>query len=432
MACSRDRSRDCEPRQRRPPQPILAAAAPAPSATQALRFPVTPAAALQWGFPVAATVVAPSPDLDRELQTPPPPPPGRPVRPADDVDFVPETPPELLRAAASASGGAVPFNAGDGVPCEGGINSGLPAGGWLACFKRVEGEAHSKRAPAPQSDEGLEGGWVTVGSNRPRRAAFPPATFKPRSSPPEWIRGRCFHCLKPRHRASACRDPITCRRCFRSGHRACFCTNPPAPHLRPPPLSQRRPSPRPQAVRQQPRQPPRPVPPPPHLQSATSASAAPMAWSGDHGARPAEVFAIIHSTPSMLQEATVLEAHAVVAWPDRDLRASTQEVAAAFVKELGVLEPDISVVRHCPEAFLVRFYHQHHCTNAVGRREIPFGATKLQIRQWRLEAHAEHVDHRHHVRLCLEGLPLHAWEEQPSPRPSAPPARWITWSRHPR
>lgn len=74
-----------------------------------------------------------------------------------------------------------------------------------------------------------------------------------------------------------------------------------------------------------------------------------MAWSGDHGARPAEA------------------------------------AAAAFVKEIGVLRPDVNVMRHYPEAFLVRFFHQHHCTNAVGRREIPFGATKLQIRQWRLE-----------------------------------------------
>ena len=86
----------------------------------------------------------------------------------------------------SSEGGA------PGVPLGGDINSGLPAGVWLACFKRVEGEAHSTRAPAPQSDEGLEGGWVTVGSNRPRRTAFPPASFKPRSSPRSGFVGAAF------------------------------------------------------------------------------------------------------------------------------------------------------------------------------------------------------------------------------------------------
>ena len=43
--------------------------------------------------------------------------------------------------------------------------------------------------------------------------------------------------------------------------------------------------------------------------------------------------------------------------------------------------------------------------------EVPFGGARLQVRTWRLEAHAENVDLNHHVRLCLEGLPLHAWDE---------------------
>lgn len=34
------------------------------------------------------------------------------------------------------------------------------------------------------------------------------------------------------------------------------------------------------------------------------------------------------------------------------------------------------------------------------------------MRAWRLDAHAEHVNQPHHVRLCLEGLPLHAWDDQ--------------------
>lgn len=37
--------------------------------------------------------------------------------------------------------------------------------------------------------------------------------------------------------------------------------------------------------------------------------------------------------------------------------------------------------------------------------------TASQVRQWRLEAHAENVDQVHHVRLCLESLPLHVWDD---------------------
>lgn len=113
----------------------------------------------------------------------------------------------------------------------------------------------------------------------------------------------------------------------------------------------------------------------------------------------------------MHQEAALLGSNAMVAWLDRDVRASSNDVAAAIVSELGMLAEDVSVVKLFPEAFLVRFFHQHHCVNATGRRDLPFGTTRLQLRPWRLEAHSENVDLVHHVRLCLDGMPLQAWDE---------------------
>uniref|UniRef100_A0A8R7K1Y9 Uncharacterized protein n=1 Tax=Triticum urartu TaxID=4572 RepID=A0A8R7K1Y9_TRIUA len=35
----------------------------------------------------------------------------------------------------------------------------------------------------------------------------------------------------------------------------------------------------------------------------------------------------------------------------------------------------------------------------------------MQMRPWRFEAHSENVDLIHHVRLCLDGLPLQAWDD---------------------
>lgn len=120
---------------------------------------------------------------------------------------------------------------------------------------------------------------------------------------------------------------------------------------------------------------------------------------------------MIHATPAMHQEAQLLADHAAVAWLDRDVRASKEDIAAAIVKELGTLIEDVHVVRHYPEAFLVRFFHKHHCALATSQHELPFNGTKLQLRPWRLEAHADNVDLVHHVRLCLDGLPLQAWDE---------------------
>ncbi|XBI60176.1 hypothetical protein VPH35_041132 [Triticum aestivum] len=136
-----------------------------------------------------------------------------------------------------------------------------------------------------------------------------------------------------------------------------------------------------------------------------------MAWSGDHSQRPAEVFTVIHGSPAMHQEAALLGSYAMVAWLDRDLRASTQDIAVAIAFELGALTDDVSVVKHFPEAYLVRFFHQHHCIDATGRRDLPFRETRLQLRPWSMEAHSRSVDLVHHVRLCLDGLPLQAWDD---------------------
>ena len=35
----------------------------------------------------------------------------------------------------------------------------------------------------------------------------------------------------------------------------------------------------------------------------------------------------------------------------------------------------------------------------------------FRIWPWRIEAYGDHCELRHHVRLCLEGVPIHAWNE---------------------
>ncbi|XBI62652.1 hypothetical protein VPH35_043228 [Triticum aestivum] len=398
-------------------QPSPAVAAPAPSATH----PCPPGRhlaglavpSLLWAFP------SPPPagrrgrssshlDLDRLLVTPLPPPPGGPPCDPRDVSCVPETPPELLHAASRlpAAGHAPAFNVA--APGRGERSN---SDSWA---DRVRGNgahalgAHSSRAGVHSSrvaSAGLEamGGWVTVASRRPRWPAFPAAPLKPRLPVPDWIKGLCFRCLSPHHRQAACCNQITCRRCFQPGHRARRCSNKPAPHLRPG-ASLVRPS-RPS--------PARPAPAPAISAASLRPQGVPraMAWTSDHSQRPAEVFTVIHATPAMHQEAALLGSNAVVAWLDRDLKATTQDIAAAIVLEMGMLADDVCVVKHFPEAFQVRFFHQHHCADAAGRRDIPFRDTRLQMRAWRLEAHSKNVDLVHHVRLCLDGLPLQAWDD---------------------
>ncbi|XP_044378665.1 uncharacterized protein [Triticum aestivum] len=53
--------------------------------------------------------------------------------------------------------------------------------------------------------------------------------------------------------------------------------------------------------------------------------------------------------------------------------------------------------------------HQHHCAEALSRGDLPGAGYRIYVREWRLEAHADNEDQLHHVRLCLEGVPLHGW-----------------------
>jgi hypothetical protein len=134
---------------------------------------------------------------------------------------------------------------------------------------------------------------------------------------------------------------------------------------------------------------------------------------GDPETRPAEVFTIIHATPAMLQEEAILATNAAVAWLNRDQRGvGTADVAKLLKETVGALPNDIDVVRHYPEPYLVSFIHMHHCALACSKRTIPVGnGNCLQVRPWTLESHAEHVEMKHHVRLCLKRIPLYTWND---------------------
>jgi hypothetical protein len=138
--------------------------------------------------------------------------------------FVPETPPEIPR---QDGGDLLAFNA----RCQGAahIEEGGRLGSWRACFpseKEVFTAACDSRTTAPRAE--ATGGWTTVQS-RSRHAPAVPAYregFNARPAVPLWLRGRCFRCDSKRHRALACRDPVTpvrCNNCWRSGHREHDC-----------------------------------------------------------------------------------------------------------------------------------------------------------------------------------------------------------------
>jgi hypothetical protein len=131
---------------------------------------------------------------------------------------------------------------------------------------------------------------------------------------------------------------------------------------------------------------------------------------GDPETRPAEDAVIIDGTAEMWQEATLLGSNGVVAWIDGMVKdVSTKSVQRAVAAACNALVDDVCVVRHHPEQFFITFIHQHHCDYAVNRGRIPVEHHSLQVRRWRVEAHAEDVAMDYHVRIRLECVPLHSW-----------------------
>ncbi|XP_048567228.1 uncharacterized protein LOC125547383 [Triticum urartu] len=62
-----------------------------------------------------------------------------------------------------------------------------------------------------------------------------------------------------------------------------------------------------------------------------------------------------------------------------------------------------------PSSSLFASCNQHHCADAVSRGHLRGTGHRIYVREWRLEAHADNEDQLHHVCLCLEGVPIHGW-----------------------
>lgn len=128
--------------------------------------------------------------------------------------------------------------------------------------------------------------------------------------------------------------------------------------------------------------------------------------------RPAEVFVVIPATPAMNAEASALLTKAAFAWFDRPPASDAKAILEhALASTFGALKNDICVTEHYPEPFLVRFVYPHHRVNAVLRHDFDFEGHRIQVRPWRLEANADQVNFQHHVRLCVENIPMYAWNE---------------------
>ncbi|KAE8794167.1 hypothetical protein D1007_31040 [Hordeum vulgare] len=137
-----------------------------------------------------------------------------------------------------------------------------------------------------------------------------------------------------------------------------------------------------------------------------------VARPGDASLRSAEDFFVVSAMPEMQVESSLFSTNAVVAWLDGDRHeVSCCQVADEIVVAQGARAADVEVVKHYPERLFIRFMHQNHCVDVVSTNHLLGSGYRIFVCQWRLEAHAENEDMLQHVRPCMEGVPLHGWNE---------------------
>ena len=268
---------------------------------------------------------------------------------------------------------------------------------------------HASVTPGHHSSTRLvtdEDGWSTVVRRRGGRSGGSAQADSWRPAAPaflEFFRGKCFRCLAGGHRAAGCREPVRCLRCLRIGHKARECSGA-VPHLaRQASAAHKHPpgrgTPAPSALAR---------PPPPDPASFPPLQHREMPAPGHPTTRPSEISAVAAATQDM-EEWERLSSCTVVLCLCREVDVEPTTIEKELRVRFGIRRGDVKVTRHRPEDFLAVFEYPHHRDAAVALKCLRLGSLNIRIRPWRVLPYSDHRDLRHHVRLCLEGIPAHAW-----------------------
>ncbi|KAE8783899.1 D-3-phosphoglycerate dehydrogenase, chloroplastic [Hordeum vulgare] len=232
--------------------------------------------------------------------------------------------------------------------------------------------------------------------NRPSgRAAAPPAFLSQ-------FRGRCFRCLSSKHRRAECRDPIHCVLCRRAGHIARSC---PRRHL---PLG----APVSARSRLGPPAPGQPLqacvcfPVASHMSPLRPA----MLHHIDPARRTRDNRSVAVPSPAVDQAIFFLRSHAVTLSAADGVNASSpMAVGRALEAHLAVPEHSLRVMAHHPEHYLVIFTQPAQQVNALRHASIRVDGAVFNVASWHEHDHASFGSLLLHVRVVIEGVPMHFW-----------------------
>lgn len=135
-----------------------------------------------------------------------------------------------------------------------------------------------------------------------------------------------------------------------------------------------------------------------------------MSQLSDPVTRPEEDTCFIPTSYAIDEELREWSKTAVVSWVARALPTiGPRDVEQAFLDEFKLRRGEMAISLHHPQAFLIKFQHRRHCKEALEKGFVKRHGIELHFIKWRSLSSALGVALMFRVRLCLDGVPMHAW-----------------------
>jgi hypothetical protein len=252
----------------------------------------------------------------------------------------------------------------------------------------------------------------------------------------EKMSGRCFNCLSTSHRRAQCRDPTVCWKYKRIGHISSRCAS--SLHSAPCISSSEKASPpaasallfnlstahqRTRHARSMDRH-----------RSFGGGSSGPRArpnlvggvrervveprgsavnYLGNPRFHPRIAAKIMDTSEEMEHIKLLLCNRAMVITEDGPMEVrSREEVKDIIYHQFGIRKHELHVFRNYPEPFIAIFSTSHDRDVVYAAARAVEGLIELRFHAWELDRFGERVVIPYHVRLCIEGIPHHAWSKE--------------------
>jgi hypothetical protein len=292
---------------------------------------------------------------------------------------------------------------------------------WETSPHITEQRGHSAQCAAREGKDEI--GWQIVRrpkwwrNHRKLHVKSPPSAprLQKRKVFLEKLKGRCFNYFARDHLCSHCREPTKCWRCKSVGHISPCCPSARASLVKVP-LSKNTSQPPISSTKQH-----RPTSVGASMErrcSFGSASAgfehrdarvrgrsreprgSAVNYPGNPWFHPRVAFKLANTSKEMEQHCVLLTNHVV---------QSKEEVKNLLKHHFGVRKHELYVYHSHPEPFIMVFSesHAHDLVFASGR--LVDGPIELSFHSWDLNRFGSRDCILYHVRLCIEGIPQHAW-----------------------